>query len=294
MTEVKLVACSEGHRSTVPADAVMTDEASTFRCPTCGLGVTRNNFETVPEKKAERFVPKSAWEKQVTLSPPDRQQDQGETSVLPRGAHEAQERTVMQDQIKYMVDRFLGWKLPKDFSPDAGISFKAAFNEGTAYPSKHEPTGTNLFDVAQAYVMVCHMLEGSPLCVAPPLSVLPRGAFAEPVAWHRWRFKTQGRWSKWIALENDEVAPWLELQGHHLETGHCELQSLYASPPVSDASRFDAATLNLIEDLGLLIAVAKDNRVSSEAIGMRLRNSLSLFEQLHAALTSSFDKSGGE
>lgn len=37
-------------------------------------------------------------------------------------------------QIKHMVDRFLGWRLPKNFSPDAGISFKAAYNEGTAHP----------------------------------------------------------------------------------------------------------------------------------------------------------------
>ena len=33
------------------------------------------------------------------------------------------ERTPMKDsQIKYMVDRFLMWKLPDNFSPDNGIS----------------------------------------------------------------------------------------------------------------------------------------------------------------------------
>jgi predicted RNA-binding Zn-ribbon protein involved in translation (DUF1610 family) len=52
MTEVKLVACANGHRSTVPANAVMTETASSYRCPSCGLGVTRLNFERVPEKKA--------------------------------------------------------------------------------------------------------------------------------------------------------------------------------------------------------------------------------------------------
>ena len=61
-------------------------------------------------------------------------------------------------QIKHMVDRFLGWKLPDDFNPDAGISFKAH----TAFPMKHEPTGTNLFDVTQAEAMVRYMLEGMP------------------------------------------------------------------------------------------------------------------------------------
>lgn len=35
------------------------------------------------------------------------------------------------DLVKEMVNRFLVWKLPKDFAPDAGISFKAEYNEGT-------------------------------------------------------------------------------------------------------------------------------------------------------------------
>lgn len=65
-------------------------------------------------------------------------------------------------QIKHMVDRFLAWKLPDNFSPDAGISFKAEFNEGTAHPMRHQPSGTNLFDAIQAEAMVRHMVEGMP------------------------------------------------------------------------------------------------------------------------------------
>ena len=65
-------------------------------------------------------------------------------------------------QIKHMVDRFLSWKLPENFSPDAGISFKAVFNEDTSHPMKHEPFGTNLFDAAQAEEMVRHMIGGMP------------------------------------------------------------------------------------------------------------------------------------
>jgi hypothetical protein len=65
-----------------------------------------------------------------------------------------------EDQINHMVSRFLSWKLPENFRPDAGISFKADFNENTDYPMKHEPTGTNLFDATQADAMVRHMLEG--------------------------------------------------------------------------------------------------------------------------------------
>lgn len=63
-------------------------------------------------------------------------------------------------EIRHMVDRFLSWRLPENFNPDAGISFKPTFNENTAHPMKHEPTGTNLFDYTQADAMVRHMLEG--------------------------------------------------------------------------------------------------------------------------------------
>lgn len=66
------------------------------------------------------------------------------------------------EQIKYMVDRFLEWRLPENFNPDAGISFKPNFNQGTAYPMKHEPVGTNLFDATQAEEMVRYLVDGMP------------------------------------------------------------------------------------------------------------------------------------
>lgn len=65
-------------------------------------------------------------------------------------------------QIKHMVDRFLTWKLPDDFNPDGGISFKATFNEHTAHPMRHEPNGTNILNADQADAMVRHMIEGLP------------------------------------------------------------------------------------------------------------------------------------
>lgn len=67
-----------------------------------------------------------------------------------------------EDQIKHMVNRFLCWKLPENFNPDCGISFKAVFNEGTPYEMKSEPVGTNLLDYTQAEAMVRHMVEGMP------------------------------------------------------------------------------------------------------------------------------------
>ncbi|MER9769011.1 hypothetical protein NKJ09_23435 [Mesorhizobium sp. M0189] len=67
-----------------------------------------------------------------------------------------------EDQIKHMVGRFLMWRLPENFSPDGGISFKAAYNEHSSHPMKHEPVGTNLFDAVQAEAMVRHMTDGMP------------------------------------------------------------------------------------------------------------------------------------
>lgn len=67
-----------------------------------------------------------------------------------------------EDQIKHMVNRFLGWKLPTNFSPDGGVSFAKTFNEHTDYPMKHQPSGTNLLDASQAEAMILYLLEDLP------------------------------------------------------------------------------------------------------------------------------------
>lgn len=69
--------------------------------------------------------------------------------------------------IKTMVDRFLGWPLPEDFSPDAGISFKPIYNEGTPYQNRHRPIGTNLFNADQARQMFEYLLETAPAPETP-------------------------------------------------------------------------------------------------------------------------------
>lgn len=63
------------------------------------------------------------------------------------------------EQIKYMVDRFLEWRLPSNFNPDAGISYTRP-----NYPASVDarPSGTNLFDVSQADAMVRYMIDGLP------------------------------------------------------------------------------------------------------------------------------------
>lgn len=59
-----------------------------------------------------------------------------------------------------MVNRFLCWKLPEDFSPDNGISFKkeSDYNHPQFGRTKFEPMGTNLFNAQQARAMLEHIL----------------------------------------------------------------------------------------------------------------------------------------
>lgn len=66
------------------------------------------------------------------------------------------------DQIKHMVDRFLGWRLPADFQPDAGISFNPTYNNGTPEGGRQDPVGTNLLTADQAEAMIRHIVAGLP------------------------------------------------------------------------------------------------------------------------------------
>ena len=61
--------------------------------------------------------------------------------------------------IKAAVNKFLCWKLPKDFSPDSFISFDGKKHDTWGgYPNSW-PTGTNLFDAKQARAMFEHCLN---------------------------------------------------------------------------------------------------------------------------------------
>lgn len=59
--------------------------------------------------------------------------------------------------VSEAVNRFLGWKLPENFSPDAGISFDPAYKEKWGMP-----IGTNLLNADQAKAMFQHCLIGKP------------------------------------------------------------------------------------------------------------------------------------
>lgn len=53
--------------------------------------------------------------------------------------------------VEAMVNRFLSWKLPKDFHPDGGMVFIPTKDRG--YDSPHWPCGTNLMTAEQARKM---------------------------------------------------------------------------------------------------------------------------------------------
>lgn len=55
-----------------------------------------------------------------------------------------------------IVDRFLSWRLPDDFSPDCGVSFVKP-----SHPTSW-PVGTNLFTATQARAMLEYALRDVP------------------------------------------------------------------------------------------------------------------------------------
>lgn len=61
-------------------------------------------------------------------------------------------------QIKRMVEKFLCWELPTDFSPDNGITFDPIGSRGTPYEFRRKPVGTNLLTAQQAEAMIRHIL----------------------------------------------------------------------------------------------------------------------------------------
>ena len=63
-----------------------------------------------------------------------------------------------------MVSRFLCWKLPEDFYPDNGISFKreSDYDHPEFGRTKYEPTGTNLLHAGQARAMLEYVLGEKP------------------------------------------------------------------------------------------------------------------------------------
>jgi hypothetical protein len=68
------------------------------------------------------------------------------------------------EQIKYMRDRLLGWRLPENFNPDGGINFDADGAKKLNHNNhRYVPSGTNLFDAQQAEEMIRYMATDIPV-----------------------------------------------------------------------------------------------------------------------------------
>lgn len=62
--------------------------------------------------------------------------------------------------ISVLVDAFLSWRLPDDFSPDSGISFVEPKDLYAGIENANElywPTGTNLINADQVKLMIDHI-----------------------------------------------------------------------------------------------------------------------------------------
>lgn len=69
--------------------------------------------------------------------------------------------TIHEELIRRMVNRFLSWPLPEDFSPDGGIIFERSYElsvDGETHQYRRYPSGTNLLHAAQAEALVRHMV----------------------------------------------------------------------------------------------------------------------------------------
>lgn len=62
-----------------------------------------------------------------------------------------------EEAVKQMAQRFLAWKLPENFHPDAGISYQ---RPNYAPQIDATPHGTNLLNAEQAEAMVRHLIDG--------------------------------------------------------------------------------------------------------------------------------------
>lgn len=77
----------------------------------------------------------------------------------PARTHEAGGEGV---DIAVMVNRFLGWRVPDDFTPDGGVIFKPIEHPDDATVRENcWPTGTNLLSATQAKAMFEYVLAGS-------------------------------------------------------------------------------------------------------------------------------------
>ena len=114
--------------------------------------MSKNQVEELVEKSANEKIPLQAMQfAQAALNAANALR----VIVDARYAESQITESITEEQIEYMVNRFLSWKLPENFNPDGGIGFKKTHNVVGLY-------GTNLFDATQADAMVRYLTSGLP------------------------------------------------------------------------------------------------------------------------------------
>ena len=88
--------------------------------------------------------------------------------------------------IKKMVNRFLCWKLPRDFGPDCGITFNRNIGgEERQYDSPFWPVGMNLLTAEQAEKMLTELIcAGVELDFGMALEALKAGKKVARAGWN--------------------------------------------------------------------------------------------------------------
>lgn len=109
----------------------------------------------------------------------------------------------MKTMIEEMVSRFLGWKLPANFAPDAGMKFVPGPLQQPDGP--YWPSGTNLLDATQARQMFEHCMS----TMWKPIGTAPKDGTAILALLHGSDIPYPIRWN--VALER-----WMMTWDHHL------------------------------------------------------------------------------
>jgi hypothetical protein len=126
--------------------------------------------------------------------------------------------------VAHMVNRFLGWKLPREFAPDGGITFHRKNPKGFDLPHCW-PVGTNLLTTDQARAMFEYCLQGA----------APQAQEQKPVV--KVTASMLGIFPTWFDPEWHKVARW-----HKNDVwGHDRQVSLYAHPAPKQAEPTDLA-----------------------------------------------------
>lgn len=140
------------------------------------------------------------------------------------------------DYMDYLVDRFLGWPLPKTFNPDGGISFKRHFNEHTAHPMEHKPSGTNLLTAVETRTMLEYLLDGFALHNAAALERAASPLAGEGVP-GGWKLVPESPTGEMVAVGCSALSPWVAPAMHAADAYAAMLAAAPSPPPAQVEDR---------------------------------------------------------